>query len=336
MDRTGVFISHAHEDRDLAESLTALLRTAFDLSAADITCTSDAEYSLQRGSDLNKQISARLSTAKALFLVATPASRVREWVQYECATADKDRENGLLFYIVTPFAEHVHAVPSPYVGRVAVTLSQAEDLHEFVKQLRRDFQQTAVIDYCDQLIDVIDRSTRLEQVRQYEVHRARVAQEGAEGLRVRKHRFALAALTGVLLLVAITSLAWGLKRERDHAAEIARKDEELSERVNAVQLASDAEFKQFAFTGLLQDGRRRYVPCSRVEANLRDTTATGGERRVGPKDCDGSGAFAFSAPELQNDARQPISLKVHVGQRSYDLIVRLAEARLALPIVEGK
>src|SRR5215210_4096042 len=103
MDRKGVFISHAHEDRDLAASLAKLLQAALDLDPADITCTSDADYALGHGGELRDQITERLGSARAFFLLATPNSRGREWVQYECAAiADEVRERELQFYIVTP------------------------------------------------------------------------------------------------------------------------------------------------------------------------------------------------------------------------------------------
>ena len=336
MTRKGVFISHSHEDRDLAESLARLLVTALGLPDTEITCTSDAEFGLERGGDLNKQIASRLSTAKALFLLATPASRKSDWVNRECGQADGERENGLEFYIVTPVREHRDAIPAPYVGRVAVTTTHAEDLLTFVKQLRRDFGITEPVDYYDPLADLIDRSARFEETQKQGLQAARLAEMTAQNRRLGKHRLALGVLAGFFLLASAAFFAWGWKGEKDHAQEISRlkadHDADLSEKLNKAQMASDHEFKQFAFTGLLRNAKDGRVKCSSVEAHVTDTVA-GGERKV-MKDCDGSGAFAFSAPELQNDARIPIRLRVHVDQRRYDLVVRLAEARLALPIPE--
>jgi TIR domain len=336
MARSGVFISHSHEDRDLAESLAALLRTALGLAPTDITCTSDAEFGLERGADLNQQITTRVTTAKALFLLATPASRKSDWVSRECGQADAERERGLAFYIVTPLSTHSDVIPAPYVGRVAVTMSQAEDLHTFVKQLRKDFGRTEYVDYSDGLVDLIDRSSRFENSGKREIYDVQTAEVAALKQRLKKQRQVLGAAAMILLVAVATLFAWVVKGERDHAAEIERMktmyEADLSAKLNAAQMASDEEFRQFAFTGLLQDGQNRRVKCSRVEAHVKDDLA-GGERVV-DKDCDGSGAFAFSAPELRNDARIPIRLKVHVGQRPYELVVRLAEARLALLVGE--
>src|SRR5262245_13662282 len=102
MARTGVFISHAHEDRELAQALAGLLKTGLELYPSNITCTSEADYGLERGGDVREQITKRLNSAKALLLLATPVSHTRDWVQYECAIADAARADGLQFFIVTP------------------------------------------------------------------------------------------------------------------------------------------------------------------------------------------------------------------------------------------
>ena len=352
MPRTGVFISHAHEDSDLAESLSRLLKDALELDADDITCTSDADYGLRRGAVLSDEIKRRLDSAKALFLLATTASRGRDWVQYELAVADEAGPDELALYLLTPLSAQEDVVPQPYRDRVLVKLSCAEDLHRFIMQVRQSFGLPArdPAAYMESLLDLIDRARHAEHafhngLHEEQVARERVAhQEQVNGFD-RTKKFA-SALSGVclVLLLALGGVSWWaatgdarLNRNvqelsAQHAKALAEKDQEKSAALLDAQLASDREFKQFSLSGQLQDSRARTVPCSLVEAFVLDVTS-GGERRVPPKQCDAAGIFTFSAPELQNDARIPVKLRVHVrGDRSYEKVVRLADARLAISL----
>jgi hypothetical protein len=343
--RTGVFISHAHEDRDLAQALSLLLKTALELDASNITCTSDADYGLERGADLREQITRRLGSARGLFLLATPSSHTRDWVQYECAIADAAREQGLEFHIVTPLSAHGETVPDPYVGRVAVTLSCGEELHAFVKQLRRTFgrgEETSA-SYVDPLLDLVDRASRIEAAHQ----RAAVAARLAKGDRHRKAAIALAVCAGVFAIAGGAAMWWAATRQAAHAAfvtelntqhakELDAKDDMLSAQLRDAEIAANEEFKQFPFAGLFQDSRLRNVRCSQVEVFVPDISVEKGERQV-QKSCDGRGAFIFSGPELQVDARVPIRLRVHVGgSRPYEFLVSRTSSSWPLLFREGQ
>jgi hypothetical protein len=337
MERTGVFISHAHEDRDLAASLARLLEAALDLDPAAITCTSDADYGLHAGGELREQISERLDSARALFLLATPNSRGREWVQYECAAiADDVRERKLQFYIVTPLRTPEEVVPAPYAGQVIVTLCDAEDVFAFVKEIRPQFGLAGrpFASFVAPMMDLIDRSARVELSHVRSAHEKELA-------RTAWHRRMVAGLAvgcALLLTAAGVTAAWafGIRDEAERQRQASEQQRQASEaklsaQLRDAQLASDEAFKQFSFSGLVHDSRDRRLRCSEVEAFVRDATQ-GGERMV-PKSCDGGGTFAFSAPELKNDARDPIRLRVHVGhERPYEFVVRLAEAQLALKV----
>lgn len=330
MERTGVFISHAHEDRDLAAALARLLEAALELDPAVITCTSDADYGLRAGGELREQIGDRLNSARALFLLATPHSRGREWVQYECAAiADDVRDRRLQFYIVTPIRAHEQAVPAPYAGQVVVTLCDAEDVFAFVKEVRPAFGLSGrpFATFVAPMMDLIDRSARVELEHLRNTHEQALARSG----RQRRVAAALAVGCALLLAAAGATVSWALGIRSEAENQRQASEERLSAQLRDAQLASDEAFKQFSFSGLVHDSRDRRLRCSEVEAFVRDA-ALGGERMV-PKSCDGGGTFAFSAPELKNDARIPIRLRVHIGQdRPYEFVVRLAEAQLALKI----
>lgn len=330
MERKGVFISHAHEDRDLAAALAKLLEAALELDPADITCTSDADYGLEHGGELREQISGRLSSARALFLLATPNSRGREWVQYECgAIADEVRDRELQFYIVTPIRARDEVVPAPYAGHVIVTLCDAEDVYAFVKELRPRFGLSGrpIETFIAPMLDLIDRSARVELAHQRAAQKRELARFG----RHRQMAIAMAVACVVLVGAVGVTVSWALGIRGESAKQQEASEQQMSGQLRDAQLASDEAFKQFAFSGLVHDSRDRRVRCSEVEAYVRDVVG-GGERKV-PKSCDGSGRFAFSAPELQNDARYPIRLRVHIGEeRPYEFVVRLAEAQLAFQV----
>jgi hypothetical protein len=330
MERKGVFISHAHEDRDLAASLAKLLEAALELDPADITCTSDANYGLDAGGELRDQITGRLSSARAFFLLATPSSRGREWVQYECAAiADEVRDRELQFYIVTPVRARDEVVPAPYAGHVIVTLCDAEDVYAFVKEVRPKFGLSGrpFASFVAPMMNLIDRSARVELAHQRTAHENELTRSG------RHRRMAIAMAAGCAVLVAVVGVtaAWAFGIRSESAKQRTASEQQISAQLRDAQLASDQAFKQFSFSGLVHDSRDRRVRCSEVEAYVQDL-ASGGERKV-PKSCDGSGTFAFSAPELQNDARIPIRLRVHIGQeKPYEFVVRLAEAQLAFHV----
>src|SRR5262245_51790282 len=112
--RTGIFISHAHEDQELAKAVCDLLEQALGLSRTDITCTSDASYGLKVGEELGDEIRKRIDGAQALFLLSTPAASQRAWVAYECGYADASREKGELG---STFSCRREPTSHPYLNR---------------------------------------------------------------------------------------------------------------------------------------------------------------------------------------------------------------------------
>jgi len=137
--RTGVFISHAHEDRQLAECLRKLLEQALGPDPAPITCTSDHDrkHGLAPGGELDQQIRARLDATRVFILLATHASSQSQWVHFECGHADAaSRRNEVQFYVVVPSDALGAHVPEPYSGKVRVDLSDGMAVHQFVADVR--------------------------------------------------------------------------------------------------------------------------------------------------------------------------------------------------------
>jgi TIR domain len=343
MARTGLFISHAHEDRDLAGCLRRLLEDALGPANPEITCTSDADYGLERGENLKEQIEQRLESAKALFLLATPVSRHKDWVQFECAYASGIPDLDL--YILVPTTAREDSVPAPFSNEVTVMLCSGADVYAFMKQLRQKFGIAEAGDptHVPALLDLVDRCTTLERNTIDTGHRAAVEQEKARAGRDRKTFVALAVMTGALGLFG--GLVVDYLRVSEHRADYAARLEalrseharsldgfrrEMSDQILKAEQARDAELKSLPFAGVFQDGLSRTVRCTEVEANVPDA-AKGQERKL-LRRCDDSGRFAFSGLELQADPRERILLKVIVGSSRYELPVTRADARLAIAL----
>ena len=342
MVRTGIFISHAHEDHELAESVRRLLETALDLNPADVTCTSDPDYGLKRGDDLRDAIRHRLDAAKALFLLATPAARQKDWVNFECGYADAARARGeMAFYILAPTPSLIASVADPYTKDVAVTLSDGADVHAFVGQLRQTFTLTpanaTAADYVAALLKVEQRCAALALQELKSEHLTEVQSVRAELTRVSTHRnwkLAAACLLGLVLAALgswwISSSVVSSVTSKYEAALKTSKDDH-SRDMEEASARWDQELKKLPFSGLVGDGTYKPLKCTTVEALVPD----GRNRPVRhvAQTCNPGGTFTFSGDELQADPRDPITLLVNVGGTPHRLQVYRSKEVLAIPIL---
>jgi len=81
------FISHASEDKELAQALADALRGAFEINRGEIRLTSVAGYAHPIGSQTSSELRNDLIAAKVVFGVLTPLSANREWVLFELGAA---------------------------------------------------------------------------------------------------------------------------------------------------------------------------------------------------------------------------------------------------------
>lgn len=82
-DRKSIFISHASEDKDLAAALVELLRSALDIPADKILCTSVDGFRLHAGEDTDEALRAAVLESTSLVGVITPASQKSSYVTFE-------------------------------------------------------------------------------------------------------------------------------------------------------------------------------------------------------------------------------------------------------------
>src|SRR5207247_750725 len=78
-----VMISHSSRDKDLAEVLIELLRTALNLAANQIRCTSVDGYRLPAGVDTHEQLRKEVKSARVLIGLLTPNSSSSSYVLFE-------------------------------------------------------------------------------------------------------------------------------------------------------------------------------------------------------------------------------------------------------------
>jgi len=78
-----VFISHSSKDQELAGLLARLLRSALNLSATDIRCTSVDGYRLPGGADFSDQIRKELLGARVFIGLISEVSFRSTWVLFE-------------------------------------------------------------------------------------------------------------------------------------------------------------------------------------------------------------------------------------------------------------
>lgn len=333
--RTGIFISHANEDEDLAECLRELLQAALGIEDVAITCTSDEAYGLERGADLEDQIRHRLRTAKALFCLATPNAIASDWVRYECAYADQASADGeMSFYLLAPTASDISSIPEPFRDRLTVTLSEARDLHAFVGQLRDTFRVArpgaAESRVFEAVLRLHSRGAALERERLKDQHEEEIqALRGRQAGQVKalqdttarlwRERIGATLAAGVLLTALGVSVYMHSGEVASYARTIAAHDGVVAElkarhaaamekQLLEIDQKVTEEFRSFPFVGIFRNARNQIVPCVSVTAYVPQDN---GENKPIGKNCT-DGRFTFNAKELGVDPRETFTLIARV------------------------
>lgn len=78
-----VFVSHSSADAAVAEALVELIRSALNVSAKDIRCTSVEGYKLPAGADSNQQLRSEVFECQAFIALLSPASLASIYVMFE-------------------------------------------------------------------------------------------------------------------------------------------------------------------------------------------------------------------------------------------------------------
>jgi len=322
-----VFISHTHDDRELAGYVRDMLQAVLALSDEEIVCTGDGQYGLPPGADLKQELTARLQSTRALFLLATPAARGKEWVNFECGVASQlKEEHRLEFITLIPTATDIDAVPAPYRHAVSVVLSEGDQIRSLVDHIRASLGApvTPNEEYVRPMLKVLRYCKAIEFDRIRAVNadeRQRLNAIDQAKTWSRRRALALAFLGGIAIM--LPALYW-----KDQQLTNARL--ESSARIREAGESSTRALRSMPFAGLVQDAVFRPVNCDEVEAVFVEKADD--KQRTVTQPCDsGTGTFTFDGGKLNADPMQLFTLKIKVAGKQYSVPFTRATARVTIP-----
>lgn len=127
-----VFISHAHEDRDLAQRLVRAIELGLQVPADAIRCTSVPGYDFTPGVDFIKVLKEELTEASCVVGLWTPSSMKSQWCVFELGAAWGLAHQTLFLSLGT---EVLRDPPAGFRSIHASQLTDAAQLRRFLDQL---------------------------------------------------------------------------------------------------------------------------------------------------------------------------------------------------------
>jgi hypothetical protein len=127
-----VFISHSSQDQALAMQVVDLLRSALNLRAHAIRCTSVDGYRLPVGADADDQLREEILGARAFIGILSATSLASEYVLFELGARWGARKHlaPLLIHGMT-----AHALRGPIANLNALSCESAGQLHQLIHDL---------------------------------------------------------------------------------------------------------------------------------------------------------------------------------------------------------
>jgi TIR domain len=308
--RTGVFISHAHDDAELAGLLSQLLQFSLGLPTDRITCTSHEQTGLQSGEPVRAQIRKRLDSAAVLILLSTRHAKGKDWLDYEPAYAEAQN---VPVHILIPSDRDKDTIPDPYRDRLFVTLTSGDQIVALLDQLAR--QLSAAVP----AVRPLDLAAILSHV-----HGATLE----EHERAAEQRRWIGMFTAAVLLatVAIVYLLTENKRWKDDslAAQRALVDRQAESSRQITELTEEhrRQLKQFSLRGQVSM-RPRLPPNARLEVYRNQN-----QPPIGSDELDDNGEYAFEKGDLDMDPFERVDFVVTVPGGRKSKKVSPADARL--------
>jgi hypothetical protein len=130
-----VFVSHSHEDTELAQRLVRAIELGLQVPAHAIRCTSVPGYDFTPGTDFIKALKDELSGASCVVGLWTPRSLKSQWCLFELGAAWGLNHKTLFL------SQGTEALRDPPAGFRSIQASQLEN----AGQLRRFLEQLALI-----------------------------------------------------------------------------------------------------------------------------------------------------------------------------------------------
>ena len=128
-----IFLSHIHEDQDIALAIKELLEKAFLRSIK--VFVSSHEEDIQLGDDWFNELKTSLNDSSSVFLLLTSTSVIRPWVNFEAGAA-WFLEKKIIPVCARGVAKET--LPSPFAAKLAVNLDSDEDRSKLVRFVAND------------------------------------------------------------------------------------------------------------------------------------------------------------------------------------------------------
>ena len=319
--RTDIFISHAHADADLARQLTDLLESSLGLPAGRITCTSDEEHALAFGEQLKRQLETRLQSAAVLLLLSTRNSKDKPWVEWECGYAEG---HGISLHVLIPGTIDRETIEEPYRDRIAVTLSNGNQVLTFIEQLRRQFPSPASSAPVDAaLLARLVHTAHCDELERWEGQVAAEKRDATTRLFTERRK-----LGGLLLAVSAAALTVAVYLHRDYNSRFGESIRQCEERLIAttreLNADRDAELRRFSLRGRLAVGGN---PATRARLEVYRTDDSN-QQPLAVDNTDDDGDFSFEEGELTIDPKESVDFVLHTGNGTRRKKVRPLDARL--------
>lgn len=127
-----IFISHRHKDELIARALVSTLQAAFEISKADIRCTSVRPFRLPVGERTPDRLRAELRRAQAVLGLIAPDTNESAYVLFELGAA---WSHGVLTCPLLLRGATTLNIPDPIRDLNPLSLSDARDCHQLLDDL---------------------------------------------------------------------------------------------------------------------------------------------------------------------------------------------------------
>lgn len=134
MAATKVFISHASDDKKIADALTNFLVTGVDIARRKIRNTSDHQLGLAKGADIATALRKDIKKCLIFIPLITPRSLRQSWVLIEIAAWAFEKEDEPKVFPVL-FARRKPKLPDVIEKRLHCDLANVDDLIKFAQDL---------------------------------------------------------------------------------------------------------------------------------------------------------------------------------------------------------
>jgi TIR domain len=132
IEQMRIFISHSSGDVSLVTPLVDLLRSALNLKAADIRCTSVDGYRLPAGAHTEDQLRAEVAEADAFIGMISPASVESMYVAFELGAR---WVTGKPLIPLLACRSSMNLLKGPLQGLNALAADSEAQLHQLVQDL---------------------------------------------------------------------------------------------------------------------------------------------------------------------------------------------------------